>query len=100
MVTSGEYEILDVRKPGEYESEHLVQAIHAPLDYINESMLHVHPDKKYVVHCAGGYRSMIFASILKARGYHNLVDVKGGFKAIKDAGILPATAFVCPSSLL
>lgn len=100
MVASGEYEVLDVRKNSEYLSEHVLEAINAPLDYVNDSMLKINTDKKYVVHCAGGYRSMIFASILKARGYNNLVDVQGGFKAIKDAGKMPVSAYVCPSTLL
>jgi rhodanese-related sulfurtransferase len=96
----GEVKILDVRKSSEYQSEHVEDAINAPLDYINDSMLLVDKNKKYFVHCAGGYRSMIFASILKARGYDNLVDVDGGFKAIKDSGKFKVTDYVCPSTLL
>ena len=96
----GSYEVLDVRKIGEYESEHIQNVTNAPLDYINESMLKVDKNKKYFVHCAGGYRSMIFASILKARGYENLTDVKGGFKAIKDSERFKLSEFVCPTTLL
>jgi glyoxylase-like metal-dependent hydrolase (beta-lactamase superfamily II)/rhodanese-related sulfurtransferase len=96
----GSYEVLDVRKTGEYESEHIQNVTNAPLDYINESMLKVDKNKKYFVHCAGGYRSMIFASILKARGYENLTDVKGGFKAIKDSERFKLSEFVCPTTLL
>jgi glyoxylase-like metal-dependent hydrolase (beta-lactamase superfamily II)/rhodanese-related sulfurtransferase len=92
--------ILDVRKISEYQSEHLINAINAPLDYINESMLKVDKSKTYFVHCAGGYRSMIFASILKARGYTNLIDVAGGFKAIKDSQKFKVSEYVCPSTLL
>jgi len=92
--------ILDVRKISEYQSEHLINAINAPLDYINESMLKVDKSKTYFVHCAGGYRSMIFASILKARGYTNLIDVAGGFKAIKDSQKFKISEYVCPSTLL
>ena len=66
-------------------SEHVKNAVNAPLDYINDSMLKVDKNKTYYVHCASGYRSMIFTSILKARGYDNLIDVNGGFKAIKDS---------------
>ncbi|MFN4083816.1 MAG: MBL fold metallo-hydrolase [Bacteroidia bacterium] len=92
--------ILDVRKKSEYDSEHIVNAINAPLDYINDSMLLVDKNKTYYVHCAGGYRSMIFSSILKARGYDNLIDVDGGFKAIKESGKFKVTDYVCPTTLL
>ncbi|MBK9046983.1 MAG: MBL fold metallo-hydrolase [Bacteroidetes bacterium] len=92
--------ILDVRKKSEYQSEHIVNAINAPLDYINDSMLLVDKSKTYYVHCAGGYRSMVFASILKARGYENLIDVAGGFTAIKDSGKFKVTDYVCPTTLL
>jgi hydroxyacylglutathione hydrolase len=87
--------ILDVRKPSEYEAEHLEDVENAPLDFVNESMLAVPKDRTAYIHCAGGYRSMIFASILRARGYDNLVDVRGGFKALKETGHYPTTAFVC-----
>ncbi len=92
--------ILDVRKQSEYDSEHVENAENAPLDYINDSMLKVNKNKKYFVHCASGYRSMIFVSTLKARGYDNLIDVKGGFKAIKDGNNIKTTDFVCPTTLL
>lgn len=92
--------ILDVRKNSEYLSEHVVDAENAPLDFINESMAQVDKNKTYYVHCAGGYRSMIFNSILRARGYYNLIDVKGGFKAIKESEKLKVTDYVCPSTLL
>jgi len=92
--------ILDVRKKSEYDSEHIVNAINAPLDYINESMTAIDKNKTYYVHCAGGYRSMVFASILKARGYNNLIDVDGGFKAIKESGQFKVTDYVCPTTML
>jgi glyoxylase-like metal-dependent hydrolase (beta-lactamase superfamily II)/rhodanese-related sulfurtransferase len=92
--------ILDVRKKSEYQSEHVVDAENAPLDFINDSMLQVDKNKTYYVHCAGGYRSMIFASILKARGYDNLIDIKGGFKALKESGKFSVSDYVCPSTLL
>ncbi|MFN0034867.1 MAG: MBL fold metallo-hydrolase [Saprospiraceae bacterium] len=95
-MASGEAEnILDVRKPSEYEAEHLPQAESAPLDFLNESMLGIDKKKTYHVHCAGGYRSMIFVSALRARGYDNLVDVAGGFAAIKKSGKFETTDFVC-----
>lgn len=91
--------ILDVRKENEYKSEHLVAAQNIPLDYLNNFISEIDKDKTTYVHCAGGYRSMIFSSILRARGYNNLIDVKGGFKAIKESCLLPVTDFVCPSTL-
>jgi len=96
----GNINILDVRKQSEYFSEHIVDAENTPLDTVNESMLQVDRNKTYYVHCAGGYRSMIFASILKARGYDNLIDVDGGFKAIKESNKFSISDYVCPSTLL
>jgi glyoxylase-like metal-dependent hydrolase (beta-lactamase superfamily II)/rhodanese-related sulfurtransferase len=95
-----EINIIDVRKGSEHFSEHILGAINAPLDYINESMLMVDKNKPYYVHCAGGYRSMIFTSVLRARGYHNLIDVDGGFKAIKESELFNVSDYVCPSTLL
>lgn len=92
--------ILDVRKNSEYLSEHILDAENAPLDFINESMLKIDKNKTYYVHCAGGYRSMIFNSTLRARGYDNLIDVKGGFKAIKESNKFKVSDYVCPSTLL
>lgn len=92
--------ILDVRKKSEYLSEHLIDAENAPLDFINDSMAIIHKDKTYYVHCAGGYRSMVFISTLRARGFHNLIDVKGGFKAIKESNRFKVSDYVCPSTLL
>jgi glyoxylase-like metal-dependent hydrolase (beta-lactamase superfamily II)/rhodanese-related sulfurtransferase len=99
-VADSSINILDVRKKSEYDSEHIINATNAPLDYINESMLLVDKNKTYYVHCAGGYRSMVFASILKARGYNNLIDVDGGFKAIKESGKFKVTDYVCPTTML
>lgn len=95
-----EIDILDVRKESEFLSEHIVNAVNAPLDFINESMLKVDKSKTWYVHCAGGYRSMVFASILKARGYDNLINVAGGFSAIKGSGKFKVTDYVCPTTLL
>jgi glyoxylase-like metal-dependent hydrolase (beta-lactamase superfamily II)/rhodanese-related sulfurtransferase len=92
--------IVDVRKASEYGSEHILNAQNAPLDFINESMATLDKDKTYFVHCAGGYRSMIFISILKARGFEHLIDVKGGFKEIKESGKFKLTDYVCPTTLL
>ena len=100
MANNPDVPVFDVRKKSEYLSEHIVDAENAPLDFINESMLQMPKDKTAYVHCAGGYRSMIFASILRARGYDNLIDVAGGFKAIKDSGKFQVSDYVCPSTLL
>lgn len=89
--------VIDARKPSEYEAEHVENAINSPLDYINDNMADFDPDKKYYIHCAGGYRSVIMSSILKSRGIHNLVDVAGGFKDISETDT-KKTAFVCPST--
>lgn len=89
--------IVDVRKPGEYAAEHLATASSAPLDYLNEHLSEIPKTETVYLHCAGGYRSMIAASILKARGYENLVNVEGGYKVIATTAI-PKTAFVCPST--
>ena len=92
--------VLDVRKDGEYRSEYLEgnSIQHFALDYINENMHAINKNNTYYVHCAGGYRSVIAVSILKARGFNNLIDVAGGFAAIKQSD-LPTTNFVCPSTL-
>ncbi len=90
--------IVDVRKPGEFQAEHLETAAPHPLDYLNEQLSELPKDKTLYIHCAGGYRSMIAASILKARGFDNLVDVQGGYKAIAETN-MPRTSFVCPSTL-
>ena len=88
--------ILDVRRKSEYDSEHIVHAENAPLDYLNDSMLKADKSKTWYVHCAGGYRSMIFISALKARGYDNLIDIAGGYKAIKESGKFDLTNYVQP----
>ncbi|HRK26080.1 MAG TPA: MBL fold metallo-hydrolase [Chitinophagales bacterium] len=92
--------IIDVRKYSEYESEHIVNAENLPLDFVNEAMAKVDKNKTYYVHCAGGYRSMIFNSILRARGYDNLIDVQGGMKAIRESGEFPVTDYVEPATML
>lgn len=90
--------ILDVRKESEYLSEHVVDAKNLPLDFLEENLDELKSDKTFFVHCAGGYRSMIASSILKANGINNFIDVKGGFAAIKETNV-PKTAYVCPSTL-
>lgn len=90
--------VIDVRKPGEFEAGHLPDAVSAPLDFLNDHLAHLPKDQTFYIHCAGGYRSVIAASILKSRGIHNLIDVAGGFGAIKKAG-MEVTTEVCPSTL-
>lgn len=92
--------ILDVRKVSENYSEHIIGSENLPLDYVNDQMSAIDKDKTYYVHCAGGYRSMVFISILKARGFDKLIDVKGGFKAIKESGKFNLSDYVCPSTML
>lgn len=88
--------VIDVRNNGEYNAEHLENAKHIPLDYINNHLAEFPKDKPFIIHCAGGYRSMIAASILKSRGWDNFVDVIGGFNAIAKTD-LPKSNFVCAS---
>ena len=90
--------IFDVRKPGEYLSEHLIAANNTPLDFLNNHISEFPTEGHFYLHCAGGYRSMIAASILKSRGIHNLIDVRGGFAAIKK-GEMKVSDYVCPSTL-
>ena len=90
--------VFDVRKDGEYASSHIEDAIHAPLSKLNDYLNDFPIDKEFYIHCAGGYRSVIAASILKSRGIHNLIDVKGGFGAIKNLDV-KLTDEVCPSTL-
>ena len=90
--------VFDIRKPGEYDNEHIVDVPSTPLDYINSHIDEFPSDKDFYVHCAGGYRSVIASSILKSRGIHNVIDVAGGYGAIKNTGIL-RTEKVCPSTL-
>ncbi len=100
LYQKGKVNIIDVRKQSEYLSEHVVDVINAPLDTVNDQIISMDKKQTYYLHCASGYRSMIFASILKARGFDNLVDIQGGFKAIKETGLFPLTEYVCPTTLL
>jgi glyoxylase-like metal-dependent hydrolase (beta-lactamase superfamily II)/rhodanese-related sulfurtransferase len=93
-----EITVFDVRKSGEFIAEHLNEAPSTPLDFLNDHLSEFPKDKEFYLFCAGGYRSMIASSILKARGYDNVINVNGGFNAIKKTGI-KTTNFVCPSTL-
>lgn len=91
--------VIDVRKESEYEAEHVENAYRRPLAYINDWIGEVKADEHFYIHCAGGYRSMMAASILKARGYHNFSEVEGGFNAISKTDV-PKTEFVCQSKIM
>lgn len=90
--------VIDVRRPGEFAAEHVDGAKSIPLDFINEDMAQFPKDDPFIIHCAGGYRSMIAASILKSRGYENFIEVAGGYSAISKTDV-PKTDYVCPSTL-
>lgn len=99
QIKNKDVKIIDVRKESEYESEHVENAFSKPLAYINEWINDINPQEPFYLHCAGGYRSMIAASILQARGHRNFIDVEGGFAAISQTNV-PKTDFVCPSKIL
>ena len=90
--------VFDVRRDGEYKSEHVENAKHTPLGTINKYLSDFPVDRDFYVHCAAGYRSVIASSILKSRGIHNIIDVKGGFDDIKKAGVR-LTDYICPTTL-
>ena len=98
-VKIGESTIIDVRKEGEYEAEHVEDAYSKPLAYINNWVKDINPNEHFFLHCAGGYRSMIAASILQARGYRNFSEIDGGFNSIAKTE-LPRTNFICQSKVL
>jgi glyoxylase-like metal-dependent hydrolase (beta-lactamase superfamily II)/rhodanese-related sulfurtransferase len=91
-------QIFDVRKPSEFSSERMPTAINTPLNFINEHINEFPEKETFYVYCGGGYRSVIASSILKARGFHNMIDLAGGFAAIRKSN-LPKTDKVCPSTL-
>ncbi len=90
--------VIDVRRESEYRAEHVEESYNKPLDQINSWFAEMNDEKPFYLHCAGGYRSMIAASILKSRGVHNFKEIEGGFKAIAEANV-PKTDFVCQSKL-
>jgi hydroxyacylglutathione hydrolase len=98
-VKIGESKVIDVRKETEYAAEHVDEAYSKPLAYINDWIKDINPTEHFYMHCQGGYRSMIAASILQARGYRNFTEVEGGFAAIAKTD-LPKTDFVCQSKTL
>jgi len=92
-------QLYDVRKASEFTSEHLLDAESMPLSTINDHLSALPTDEDFYVHCASGYRSIIAASVLKARGYHNIADVDGGFDAIKEDGLIPISEYICPTTI-
>lgn len=94
-----EDKVIDVRKETEYEAEHIEDAYSKPLAYINDWVKDINPNEHFYLHCAGGYRSMIAASILQARGFRNFSEIDGGFGAIAKTEI-PKSDFVCQSKVL
>ncbi|THD67502.1 MBL fold metallo-hydrolase [Robertkochia marina] len=96
---SKELMVFDVRKKSEYDSEHLIGAENVPLNQINNHLAEFPKDTPFYLHCAGGYRSMIAASMLKQRGWEHVADVRGGFDAIKESE-LPKSDYICPTTLL
>jgi len=98
-VKIGESKVIDVRKLSEYQAEHVEDAFIRPLAEINEWIKDIDPSTHFYLHCAGGYRSMIAASILQSRGYHHFTEIAGGFNAIAQTNI-PKTDFVCQSKVL
>lgn len=91
--------VIDVRRETEYAASHVDEAYSKPLAYINEWVGNIDPKKHFYLHCAGGYRSMIAASILKARGFHHFSEIDGGFNAINKTSV-PKTDFICQSKVM
>jgi len=99
LVNAEKSNLVDIRKPSEFLSEHVEEAVNAPLDVINDQMDDLSKDITYHIHCAGGYRSVIYISIMKSRGYHNLIDVAGGYGLIKGTEGFHLSEYVCPTTL-
>lgn len=89
---------IDVRNPREYESQHIVGVENFPLDFIHENLHQLDPNKTYHIHCNSGYRSLIAASIMRTRGFNDVINVEGGFKALVELGA-PTTQYVCPTTV-
>lgn len=97
-INAQEKPVFDVRKEGEFQSEHIINATHTSLSLLNDHLSEFPSEGAFYVHCAGGYRSVIAASILKSRGIHNFIDIAGGYGALKKSGAA-VTNYVCPSTL-
>jgi glyoxylase-like metal-dependent hydrolase (beta-lactamase superfamily II)/rhodanese-related sulfurtransferase len=94
-----EDKVIDIRKESEYSAEHVDNAYNRPLASLNDWIKDVNPEEHFFIHCAGGYRSMIAASVLQARGYRNFTEIEGGFSAIAKTNV-PKTDFVCQSKIM
>ena len=97
LFSEGNIKIFDVRNESEFNSEHVVGACNIPLNKLNANLEKINSNSVNYIHCAGGYRSMIASSILKARGIHNFIDIKGGYSAISDSSIINKTKYACQS---
>ena len=97
LVKQEKVPVFDVRKENEYLSGHILSAQNTPLDFLNDYLDRFPKNNPFFIHCAGGYRSVIAASILKKRGIHNLIDVQGGFKKIKETEI-ELSDYIFPSN--
>ena len=97
LFSEGNIKIFDVRNESEFNSEHVVGACNIPLNKLNANLEKINSNSVNYIYCAGGYRSMIASSILKARGIHNFIDIKGGYSAISDSSIINKTKYACQS---
>lgn len=97
-LANSDLKVVDVRKPSEWEAEHLEGAYNLPLDFIHDRLNEVQPENEYYVHCKSGFRSLVAASIMKANGFNQVIDIAGGFNDILNTG-LKTTEYVCPSTL-
>lgn len=100
MIQSKDTVLIDVRKKSEYDSEHILGSMNQPLDYILDNPEQVPNNGTAYVHCAGGYRSMVFVSLLRKMGFRNLINVSGGFSKLKESGRFELSEYVCPSTML
>jgi hydroxyacylglutathione hydrolase len=92
--------ILDVRKESEYNSQHLIGAENTPLDYFKDQLPKINTDTPYYIHCLGGYRSVIFGSLLKQNGYNNFINIEQGFEGLEKLNKFEMTEYVCPTTML
>ena len=95
---NSEVNVIDVRNESEHQSEHILNSINIPLNELTDRIDEIDFSKKTLIHCAGGYRSMIACSLLKYKGHHDLIDIKGGYATIKETKF-PKSNFSCPSTL-
>lgn len=99
QMENADQRVLDVRRESEYESKHMIGAVNFPLDFINQNMNAINDSDTYYAHCQGGYRSMVAISILKSRGFHNFINITGGFNALVENGA-KVSDFVEPTTML